>query len=213
MVRLNTFGNVLSGIGLTMLGVVIFLKYFIESQGITGGAEQYPFYGWLIALVVLGVVLLISLITTFTDLTGYVHPNDKMYANMLTFMSTISTLLVYGLLLDDTIPDNVTVQGYLFDMGTMIVIAYIFLFVFVIWGSKIAAGAEVGQVKEMTSRFMLVSLVLGAIMAGVNFALNFIRTLTNSYAWSAGALVVFALVMVLMIVIFLSRRYEPIGSE
>ncbi|MGQ4912844.1 MAG: hypothetical protein ACP6KW_11790 [Candidatus Thorarchaeota archaeon] len=213
MVRLNTFGNVLSGIGLTMLGVVIFLKYFIESQGITGGAEQYPFYGWVIALVVLGIVLLISLITTFTELTGYVHPNDKLYANMLTFMLTISTLLVYGLLLDDTIPDNVTIQGYLFDMGTMIVIAYIFLFVFVIWGSKIAAGAEVGQVKEMTSRFMLVSLVLGAIMAGVNFALNFIRTLTNSYAWSAGALVAFALVLVLMIVVFLSRRYEPIGSE
>lgn len=212
MVRLNTLGNVLSGIGMTLLAVVIFLKFFIESQGITGDAEMYPFYGWIIALGVLAVVLVVSVVNTFTEITGFIHPNDKMYANMLVFMMTIGTLLVYGLLLDDTVPQNVLMQGYLFEMGTMIVIAYIFLFVFTFWGSQIAAGADEGQVKEMTSRFMLVSLLLGVIMAGVNFALNLIRDITNSYAWSAATLAVFALALVLMIVIFLSRRYEPVGE-
>jgi hypothetical protein len=213
MVRLNTAGNVLSGIGMTLLGAVIFLKYFIEDQGITGSAESYPLYGWFGALGVLGVVLLISIVITFTEKTGYVHPNDKLYANMLVFVLTIGTMLTYGLLLDDAIPANVTLQGYLFDMGTMIVIAYIFLFIFVFYGNKIAAGAETGQIKEMTSRFMLVSLVLGVIMAGVNVSLNLIWSLTNSYGWSAGALFVFAVALVLVIVIFLSRRYEPIGED
>lgn len=202
MVRLNTFGNVLSGIGLAMLGFVIFLKYAIADSG------EYPLYGWLIALGVLAVVLVISIITTFTEMTGYVHPNDKLYANMLVFMMTIGTLLVYGLLITDTV-----VQGYLFDMGTMIVIAYIFLFVFVVAGGQIAAGAETGQVKEMTSRFMLVSLILGAIMAGVNFALNLIYTVTGSYAWAAATLTAFAFALVLLVVVYLSRRYEPVGVE
>jgi hypothetical protein len=201
MVRVVTFGNVLSGIGLAMLGFVIFLKYLIADPG------DYPFYGWLLALAILAVVLLISIVTTFTEKQGYIHPNDKLTANMLVFMMTIGTLLVYGLLITDT-----TIQGYLFDMGTMIVIAYIFLFVFVAYGSKIAAGAETGQVKEMTSRFMLVSLVLGAIMAGVNFLLNLIQDITSSYAWAAGTLTAFAFALVLLIVIFLSRRYEPIGE-
>ena len=201
MVRLNTFGNVLSGIGLAMLGFVIFLKYAIADPG------DYPLLGWVIALGVLGVVLVISIVTTFTEKTGYVHPNDKLYQNMLVFMMTIGTLLVYGLLITDAV-----IQGYLFDMGTMIVIAYIFLFVFVAYGSKIAAGAETGQVKEMTSRFMLVSLVLGAIMAGVNFVLNLIRDVTSSYAWAAATLTAFAFALVLLIVVFLSRRYEPVGE-
>ncbi len=201
MVRVVTFGNVLSGIGLAMLGFVIFLKYAIADPG------DYPMYGWLLALAVLGVVLIISIVTTFTEKQGYIHPNDKLYANMLVFMMTIGTLLVYGLLITDEI-----IQGYLFDMGTMIVIAYIFLFVFVAYGSKIAAGAETGQVKEMTSRFMLVSLVLGAIMAGVNFLLNLIRDVTSSYGWAAATLTAFAFALVLLIVVFLSRRYEPIGE-
>jgi len=99
----------------------------------------------------------------------------------------------------------------LFDMGTMIVIAYIFLFVFVFFGNRIATGAETGQVKEMTSRFMLVSLVLGVIMAGVYLILSVIKN-TYTYGWAAGALFLLAVGLVVLIVFFLGRRYEPVGE-
>ena len=156
----------------------------------------------------LAVVLIISVINTFTEITGFVHPDDKMMSNMLVYIMALGTLLVYGLL--DGI-DSVT-QGYLFDMGTMIVIAYIFLFIFNFYGNRISEGAETGQAKEMTSRFMLVSLVLGVIMAGVNLLMNVIYESLNSYGWSAGILMVFAVALVFMIVIFLGRRYEPVGE-
>lgn len=209
MVRLTTIGNFLSGIGLTLLGVTIGLKYLLESLSATPEQMQYPFYIWIGALGILGVVLAISIINTFTEMTGFVHPDDKLLSNMLVYIHALGTLLTFGML--DGIDADPVTQGYLFDMGTMIVIAYIFLFVFVFFGSKIAEGAETGQVKEMTSRFMLVSLVLGVIMAGVYLLMSVIKN-TWSYGWASGALFLLAVFLVVVIVFFLGRRYEPVGE-
>ncbi len=207
MVRLTTIGNFLSGIGLTLLAVTIGVKALLDSLSATPEQLLYPFYIWIGALIILAGVLIISVINTFTEMTGFVHPDDKMMSNMLVYMMALGTLLVYGLLEGvDTV-----VQGYLFDMGTMIVIAYIFLFVFVFFRSKISQGAETGQVKEMTSRFMLVSLVLGVIMAGVYLLMSVIKN-ALSYGWAAGALMAFAVALVFIIVIFLGRHYEPVGE-
>jgi hypothetical protein len=126
---------------------------------------------------------------------------------MLVYIMSIGTLLTFGLL-EGT---SVTVQGYLFDMGTMIVIAYVFLFVFVFFGSKISVGAETGQTKEMTSRFMIVSLILGVIMAGVYLLTSVIRD-SLTYGWAAGVLFGIAVLLVVCIVVFLGRRYEPVGE-
>ncbi|MGY5858626.1 MAG: hypothetical protein RTU63_04600 [Candidatus Thorarchaeota archaeon] len=208
MVRLTTIGNFLSGIGLTLLGGTIGAKALLDVVSATGTLLQIPFYIWLIALAVLAVVLIIAIINTFTEMTGFVHPDDKMMSNMLVYMMSIATLLTFGLLQEGS---DATIQGYLFDMGTMIVIAYIFLFVFQFYGTRISQGAESGQTKEMTSRFMIVSLILGVIMAVVYLATSIIKD-TLSYGWAAGVLFGIAVLLVFSIVIFLGRRYEPVGE-
>ncbi|MHA2025352.1 MAG: hypothetical protein ACW98U_05565 [Candidatus Thorarchaeota archaeon] len=208
MVRLTTIGNFLSGIGLTLLGGSIGAKALLDMVSATPTLLLIPFYIWLIALGVLVIVLIISIINTFTEMTGYVHPDDKMMSNMLVYMMSIGTLLSFGLLTEGSDP---ILQGYLFDMGTMIVIAYIFLFVFQFYGSRISAGAESGQTKEMTSRFMIVSLILGVIMAGVYLTTSLIKD-TLSYGWAAATLFGIAVLLVFCIVIFLGRRYEPVGE-
>ncbi|MFW9926994.1 MAG: hypothetical protein ACFFDM_09520 [Candidatus Thorarchaeota archaeon] len=207
MVRLTTIGNFLSGIGLTLLGVTIGVKALLDSLSASPEQLVYPFYIWLGALGVLAVVLIISIINTFTEMTGYVHPDDKMMSNMLVYMMSIGTLLSYGLL--EGI--DAIIQGYLFDMGTMIVIAYVFLFVFVFFGRRISEGAETGQIKEMTSRFMIVSLILGVIMAGVYLVASIIKD-SLTYGWAAGVLFGIAVLLVVSIVVFLGRRYEPVGE-
>ena len=207
MVRLTTIGNFLSGIGLTLLGGAIGAKALLDALSATGDLLLIPFYIWLVALGVLAIVLIIAIINTFTEITGFVHPDDKMMSNMLVYMMSIATLLTYGLFEGvDTV-----IQGYLFDMGTMIVIAYVFLFVFVFFGGRISEGAETGQTKEMTSRFMIVSLILGVIMAGVYLSASIIKD-TLTYGWAAAVLFGIAVLLVFSIVIFLGRRYEPVGE-
>jgi hypothetical protein len=207
MVRLTTIGNFLSGIGLTLLGGTIGAKALLDALSATGDLLMVPFYIWLIALAVLAIVLIIAVINTFTEITGFVHPDDKMMSNMLVYMMTIATLLTYGLLEGV----DALIQGYLFDMGTMIVIAYVFLFVFVFFGGRISEGAETGQTKEMTSRFMIVSLILGVIMAGVYLSASIIKD-TLTYGWASAVLFGIAVALVFSIVVFLGRRYEPVGE-
>ena len=207
MVRLTTIGNVLSGIGLTLLAVAIGVKSLLDSLSATPEQLLYPFYIWIIALGMLAVVLIISIINTFTEMTGFVHPDDKLMSNMLVFVMALGTLLCYGLL--DGIEADL--QNALFDMGTMIVIAYVFLFIFTFFGNRISQGADSGQVKEMTSRFMIVSLILGVVMAGVYLLMTTIR-ITFTYGWASGILMAFAVGLVLTIVVFLGRRYEPVGE-
>lgn len=208
MVRLTTIGNFFSGIGLTLLGGTIGAKALLDVVTASPELLVVPFYIWLIALGVLAIVLIIAIINTFTEMTGYVHPDDKMMSNMLVYMMSIATLLTFGLLNEGS---DATIQGYLFDMGTMIVIAYVFLFVFVFFGGRIAEGAETGQTKEMTSRFMIVSLILGVIMAGVYLTSSVVYD-TLTYGWAAAVLFGIAVLLVFSIVVFLGRRYEPVGE-
>jgi hypothetical protein len=206
MVRITTISNIMAGIGIAILAFSAILKYLLEGLGQTGTA--YPFYAWVIGAVLLGIVILASAVNTFTERTGFVHPEDKLVSNMFVFLMAIATILILGLL-DEGLP----YQRSLFDMGAMIVIAYIFLFIFVFFSGEITEAGEMGQVKEMTARFMLVSLLLGAIMAGVKVGLDIIWEATDSYGWAAGSLGLFALVLVVLIVAFLGRRYEPVGQE
>ncbi|MFX1602287.1 MAG: hypothetical protein ACFFCK_02295, partial [Promethearchaeota archaeon] len=171
MVRITTISNILSGIGIAILAFAGILKYLLESLGQTG--TPYPFYAWIAGAVLLGVVIIASAINTFTEMTGFVHPEDKLVSNMFVFLMAIATILILGLL-----DEGVTYQRNLFDMGAMIVIAYIFLFIFVFFSGQITQAGEMGQVKEMTARFMLVSLLLGAVMAVVKVGLDIIWTTT-----------------------------------
>ncbi|MHA2302707.1 MAG: hypothetical protein ACXACD_17310, partial [Candidatus Thorarchaeota archaeon] len=196
----------LSGIGIAILAFSAILKYLLEGLGQTGTA--YPFYAWIIGAGLLVIVILASAVNTFTERTGFVHPEDKLVSNMFVFLMAIATILILGIL-----DEGLAYQRNLFDMGAMIVIAYIFLFIFVFFSGEITEAGEMGQVKEMTARFMLVSLLLGAIMAGVKVGLDIIWDSTGSYEWAAGALGLFALALVVLIVAFLGRRYEPVGAE
>ncbi|UCE11146.1 MAG: hypothetical protein JSW61_04195 [Candidatus Thorarchaeota archaeon] len=210
MVRLTTISNILSGLGIAVLGFSAILWYLLLGLG---AATPYPYYTWIAGAGLFIVVLVMSTITTFTEITGFVHPEDKLISNMFVFLYAIAAILIIGIQYPPSIAGDDTIQRFLFDIGSMIVIAYVFLFVFVFFSAAIMEAGEVGQVKEMTSRFMLVSLFIGGIMAGIKLGLDWVWVTTNSYNIAAGTLGVFAIVLVLLIVFFLGRRYEPVGGE
>ncbi len=206
MVRFTTISNILSGIGLTLLGFTAVLKYILESLGQTGLA--YAFYAWVGGAIILCIVLVLSIINTFTEIGGFVHPTDKLISNMFVFLMTIATVLMLGITEEGSIYDVA-----LFKMASMIIVAYVFLFIFVFFAPSITKGGEEGQLKEMTARFMLVSLMLGAVMAALQIVLDSVWTFFGgSYGYAAGSLGLIAFVIVIFIVLFLERKYEPVGK-
>ena len=204
MVRLTTISNIFAGIGLAVLGFSIGVKYLLESLGQSG--TSYPFYIWIGGAILLALVILFTIINTFTEMTGFVHPEDKLVSNMFVFLMTIAAILVFGYL-----DEGAAFQQQLFNMSTMIVVAFVFLFIFVYFSKTILEGEESGQLKEMTARFMMVSLLLGAIMAGLQFVLGEVY-LGLGYVTGAVVLGIVAIVLVFSIAFFLIRQYEPVGE-
>jgi hypothetical protein len=211
MVRLTTISNLLAGVGIAVVAGSGGLWALLNSLNIPSNqpAWDYPFYLWIGGAAILCLVIIMSSITTFTELTGFVVPEDKLVSNMFVYIQTLVTVLVLGFLF----PGDPTLQETLFNVGAMIVIAYIFLFVFIFFSAEITEGSEQGQVKEMTSRFMLVSLLLGAIMAGIKVFLDWVWSVTASYGLASLLLAIFAVVLVFGIVAYLGRRYEPVGDS
>ncbi|MCK5152250.1 MAG: hypothetical protein KAQ65_10425 [Candidatus Thorarchaeota archaeon] len=210
MVRLTTVSNLFAGIGIAVIAGSGGLWALLSSIELTPGVDawNYPFYLWVAGAVILCLVIIMSAITTFTELTGFVHPEDKLVSNMFVFLQAITTILVIGILF----PSDTVLQERLFNVAAMIVIAYVFLFVFIFFSAEITEGSEMGQVKEMTSRFMLVSLFLGAIMAGIKVFLDWVWDVTASYGVASLVLAIFAVVLVFGIVAYLGRKYEPVGE-
>jgi hypothetical protein len=206
MVRLTTISNVLSGIGITVLGFSAIIKAMLGLLGITD--TLYPLYAWIVGAVLLVIVLIMSSVNTFTEKTGFVHPEDKLVSNMFVFLMAIVAILIYGYL----DPVNPALQVSLFNIASMIVIAYVFLFIFVYFSAAITKGEEKGQVKEMTARFMLVSLLLGVVMAVVKVGFEWILSTLQWYELACVTLGLFALFLVVVTVMFLGRRYEPVGE-
>ncbi|MCK4279702.1 MAG: hypothetical protein KAW94_03910 [Candidatus Thorarchaeota archaeon] len=203
MARLTTIANLIAGIGLAVLAFAAILHYLL--LGITDLA-WVGISTWTVAAGLLVLVLIFAVVNTFTEVTGFVHPEDKLVANMFVFIMAIATILIYGIF-----PGVVVTQDSLFRTASMIVIAYVFLFVFTYFSSTITEGADMSQVKEMTARFMLVSLLLGAIMAGLMLLLDWIMV-TLSYEWASVSLGAFAVVLVFIMAFALGRKYEPVGE-
>jgi hypothetical protein len=207
MVRLTTISNIFAGIGLAILGFSAILKYLLEPL-----VTEYPvyadipFYAWIGGAALLGLVVLFSIITTFFEITGFVHPEDKLVSNMFVFLMAIGTVLIYGI-----IDETEATRQILFNAGSMIVIAFVFLFIFVFFSKNLTESGEMGQVKEMTARFMLVSLALGLVMAGLNVGLTYIYE-SLSYEYAAGALGLVAIALSILLVLVLGRKYEPVGE-
>jgi len=204
MARLTTIANLVAGIGLAVLAFAAILHYLL--LGITDLA-WVGISTWTVAAGLLVLVLIFAVLNTFTEVTGFVHPEDKLVANMFVFIMAIATILIYGIF-----PDLAVSQDSLFRTASMIVIAYVFLFVFTYFSSTITEGADMSQVKEMTARFMLVSLLLGAIMAGLMLLLDWIM-ITLSYEWASVSLGGFAVALVFIMAFALGRKYEPVGEE
>jgi hypothetical protein len=83
MARLTTIGNLIAGIGLAVLGFSAILHYLLSGITELAGVALIT---WTVAAGLLVLVLIFAVLNTFTEVTGFVHPEDKLVANMFVFI-------------------------------------------------------------------------------------------------------------------------------
>ncbi len=208
--RLLMIGGMVTGIGMTLLALSIFLDI---SQAL------YTFIGCVICVVIVVVIAVINSLTTWA---GYVHPDDRLWTNILAYVLVLYVLLTFGRFASID-------PGFLFTLfntGTMLLLALVLLVGFVALSGKfqlrdmLEGTGSVGHMKEISARVILLSLLVGVILAVIQLGLGLLYwflvglfAFPLGYYYSAVAVGGIATLIVFLIGFYLRFRYEPISTS
>lgn len=205
-----------TGIGATLLFISIYLAHI--------GDITTAFYSYLGCVVCVVVVVFCAAINSLTTWAGFVHPDDRLWSNILAYLLTLFVILTYGRFVSGAL--TLWLLNVLFNAGTMMVLALIFLFSFVGLSGRfqlreVLEGTEAEErSKEISARLILFSLVVGTIMAAIQIGLitlywNLDVTLgfgqPTSYYITAYGIGGIATFLVITLGVILRSKYEPVG--
>jgi hypothetical protein len=148
-----------TGIALTLLTIAIFLD------------PSIAFLAYLGCVICTGIVVASAVVNSLTTWPGFVHPDDRLWSNILAYLLTLFSILTLGRFLKDDIRADWWFT-LLFNIGTMLLLALILVLVLVSLSDRIrpkssGRGAKAkDRSKETASRLILFALLVGAIMAG-----------------------------------------------
>ncbi|MFX1563690.1 MAG: hypothetical protein ACFFDP_10350 [Promethearchaeota archaeon] len=214
--RLFLVGAMATGIGATLLAISIYLAHI--------GDITTAFYSYLGCVLCVVVVVFCAAINSLTTWAGFVHPDDRLWSNILAYLLTLFVILTYGRFISG--PFTYWLLNVLFNAGSMMVLALIFLFSFVGLSGQfglreVLEGTEAEEhAKEVSARLILFSLVVGAVMAAIqvglvalywNLDVTFGFGQPTAYYITAFGIGGIATILVITLGILLRSRYEPVG--
>ena len=196
--RFLVIGLLFTGIGLAVLGIALLIPFLIPAVAV---AALIPVYFG--AVGVFAIVFISAFFTTFTEIGGFTHPDDKLFSNIFAFLYAVCAVLAGGYFYPKS-------QRLFFDLTSMIVVAYGFLLLITILGPRLGVGslaeAEMESGKESVSRYMLFSLILGGIIGLINMGFSFIFD-TLGFAIAAVGLIGLTAAVVVFMGFFFRTRY------
>ena len=176
--RFLVIGLLFTGIGLTVLGIAVFIPVLIpevETEALI------PIY--IAAIVLFAIVFVSAFITTFTELGGFTHPDDMLFSNIFAFLYAVCAILAGGVFFPSE-----TQQGLFFQLASMVIVAYGFLILLTILGPRLGVGTlseeDLERGKENISRYMLFSLILGGLIGIINLGFS---TILEQFGYNIAA--------------------------
>lgn len=188
--RFLVVGLLFTGIGLAVLGIAIGIPVLLEE---VDPEAMIPVY--IAAIVIFGIVFISAFITTFTELGGYTHPDDMLFSNIFAFLYAVCAILAGGYFIESQ-------QRNLFNLTSMVIVAYGFLILLTVLGPRLGVGAlsetDLERGKESISRYMLFSLILGGIIGFINLGFGLIFDEFGFNLAAVGLVAVTAAVVIFM---------------
>jgi hypothetical protein len=215
--RLFLVGGVATGIGLTLLAISIVLS------DITVAFQAY--LGCIVCAVI---VIFCAVINSLTTWAGLVHPDDRLWSNILAYLLALFAILTLGRFVPIVsvvlmvAPD--WLYRILFNTGTMLIIALILLFALVGLSGRfqlreVLEGTDSeGRTKEISARLILFSLLVGGIMVLVQTGLEVLYyylytvfLLPSSYYYVSVGIGAVATILVVLLGVILRSKYEKVS--
>jgi hypothetical protein len=214
--RLFLVGGVATGIGLTLLGISILLSDMTVA-----------FQAYLGCIVCAIIVIFCAVINSLTTWAGLVHPDDRLWSNILAYLLALFAILTLGRFVPIVSAILLVASDWLFrilfNTGTMLILALILLFALVGLSGRfqlreVLEGTDSeGRTKEISARLILFSLLVGALMVLVqtglevlNYYLYTLFGLPHSYYYVAIGIGAVATILVVLLGVILRSKYEKV---
>lgn len=198
--RFLVIGLLFTGIGLAVLGIAVFIPFLI-----TGVEPEDLIPVYIGAIGIFAIVFISAFFTTFTEIGGYTHPDDMLFSNIFAFLYAVCAVLAGGIFFPT--PET---QELIFDLASMIIVAYGFLILLTVLGPRLGVGSlaeeELERGKQSISRYMLFSLIIGGIIGLINMGFGMIYTQLG-FNWAAVGLIAITAIVVVFMGFFFRTQY------
>lgn len=215
--RLFLVGGVATGIGLTLLAISILLSDM-----------NVAFQAYLGCIICAIVVIFCAVVNSLTTWAGSVHPDDRLWSNILAYLLALFAILTLGRFVSIVSAVLSVATDWLFrilfNTGTMLILALILLFALVGLSGRfklkeVLEGTDSkGRTKEISARLILFSLLVGGLMVLVqtgletlNYYLYTLFGLPPSYYYVAIGIGAVATVLVVLLGVILRSKYEKVS--
>ncbi|MHA1682336.1 MAG: hypothetical protein ACTSUE_15475 [Promethearchaeota archaeon] len=203
-IRLVFIAGILFGIA----GTILFFAIALFSLHIPG-LDFASLIAYYVAVGLLVVLILVSLVNSFTTKV-FVHPDDKLFGNIFTFILFMAITLSLGHFFDDDMKE------FSYDSGVYILTTFVFIYCVLIIGRKIGfhelLDDKSKREKELIARFILFSILIGALLVGMKY---FYQILYDAFGYGWGVVIIglSTFVVIMMIGLATWKKYEPVGLD
>ncbi|MEX2682839.1 MAG: hypothetical protein Q6373_014710 [Candidatus Sigynarchaeota archaeon] len=204
------------GIALAVLIVAILIQYVDVIQAAA-------FYAYIVSVCCLVVLVLLSIISTFTQKV-FIHPDDRLWGNTFCFILFMADTLALGHFFDPDVygppgdPNSLSnmMKIFSYNAGSSVLITFLLIYLVLFFSKKIGfheliMGDPNKREKEIVARFILFSILLGAILIMLKFLLDQLYV-SIGYTWGVWAIMGISFGVIILIAITNWKKYAPVAD-
>ncbi len=212
--RLVLIQGFVGGIALAILVFAVLLQYVTIIQ-------FAAFYAYIVSVCCLAVLVLFSVISTFTQKT-FIHPDDRLWGNTFCFILFMADTLALGHFFDPAVYGtgvdslHVIMKQFSYTAGSSVLITFLLIYLVLFFSKKIGfheliMGDPNKREKEIVARFILFSILLGAILVALKFLLDL---LYEALGFSIGVWIIMGISFGIIVLIAITnwKKYAPVSE-
>ncbi len=211
--RLVLIQGLVGGISITILVFAILLQYLIPAVALIT---------YMISVGGLVVLVVISIISSFTQKI-FIHPDDRLWSNTFTYILFMAVTLALGHFFNPAVGDpptqafNESVRSFSYEAGAYVLITFVLIYLILFFSRKIGFHELIFEdsnkrEKELVARFILFSILLGAVLVGLKYLLDKVYDLLQ-YTGGVWVIMSLSLVFIILISVLNWKKYSPITDE
>ncbi|NMC08361.1 MAG: hypothetical protein GYA24_24350 [Candidatus Lokiarchaeota archaeon] len=209
--RLVLIQGFVGGIALAILVFAILLQFVPVIQ-------SAAFISYIVSVCCLVALVLLSIISTFTQKT-FIHPDDRLWGNTFCFILFMADTLALGHFFDPLVYGSLVsdqVRLFSYNAGSSVLITFLLIYLVLFFSKKIGfheliMGDPNKREKEIVARFILFSILLGAVLVGLKWLLD---QLYLAVHYSLGVWIIMGISFGIIVLIAVTnwKKYAPVAD-